>query len=182
MGSTTRVSIDEYLSYQAPAGFRDELVGGELVLSPDPKPIHADVAKQLDMILTAALRGSRFLVRQRINMLLKDDESMPSPDVFVLDKTRWQEARDQNKYPVGSPQLAIEIQSPSNSRPRLRTKIELYLKNGSFAVWVIYPAKQTVVVFTESEEAEYRMGESVPLPGALGQFALLVENIFKNND
>jgi Uma2 family endonuclease len=83
---------------------------------------------------------------------------------------------------VGSPQLAIEIQSPSNLRPRLRTKVELYLKNGSFAVWVVYPAKRTVVVFTESEEAEYRMGESVPLPEVLGEFVIPVEHIFKNDD
>jgi Uma2 family endonuclease len=95
MGATTRVSIDEYLSYQAPAGFRDELIEGKIVLSPSPKPLHAGIAKPLDTTLMAALRGSPFLVRQRINMLLKDDESMPSPDVFVLDKTRWQEARVQ---------------------------------------------------------------------------------------
>lgn len=81
MGVTTRLSIDEYLSYQAPPGFRDELIEGEIVLSPDPEPLHADVAKQLEAILTGAVQGTSVLVRQRMNMLLKEEESMPSPDV-----------------------------------------------------------------------------------------------------
>jgi hypothetical protein len=58
------------MSYQAPPGFRDELIEGEIVLSPEPKPLHADVAKQLEAILTAAVQGTSFIVRQRINFLL----------------------------------------------------------------------------------------------------------------
>lgn len=90
----------------------------------------------------------------------------------MMDKVRWNEAKARNQYPAGSPQLAIEVQSPSNTRPRLRTKIELYLRNGSFAVCVVYPVKQTVVVFTDTEETEYRMGEHVPLPKELAQSRL----------
>src|SRR5271165_7051696 len=114
MGITTRLSIGEYLSYQAPPGFRDELIEGEIVLSPEPKPLHADVARQLEAILTSAVQGTSLLVRQRINVLIKEEvESMPSPDVLIMDKMRWSEARAHNRYPVGGPHLAIEIQSPS---------------------------------------------------------------------
>jgi hypothetical protein len=48
IGVTKRLSIDEYLSDEAPPGFRDEQIEGEIVLSPDPKPVHADVANQLE--------------------------------------------------------------------------------------------------------------------------------------
>jgi Uma2 family endonuclease len=178
MGVTARLSIDECLTYQAPPGFRDELIEREIVLSPNAKPLHADVAKQLEAILTGAVQGSSFLVRQRMNMLLQEEASMPSPDVFIMDKMRWNDAKARNQYPAESPQLAIEIQSPSDTRPRLRTKIELYLRNGSFAVWVVYPLKQTVVVVTDTDETEYRMGEHVPLPKELTQFAVAVEKIF----
>jgi Uma2 family endonuclease len=179
MGVTSRLSIDEYMSYQAPPGFRDELIEGEIVLSPEPKPLHADVAKQLEAILTAAVQGTSFIVRQRINFLLQEEESMPSPDLFVMDKPRWNEAKASNQYPVDSPQLAIEIQSPSDTRPRLRKKIELYLRNGSFAVWVVYPLKKTVVVFTDADETEYRMGEHIPLPKLLAESTIAVDKIFE---
>jgi hypothetical protein len=58
MGVTARLSIDECLSYQVPPGFRDELIEREIVLSPNAKPLHADVAKQLEAILTGAVQGS----------------------------------------------------------------------------------------------------------------------------
>jgi Uma2 family endonuclease len=104
---------------------------------------------------------------------------MPSPDLFVMDKPRWNEAKASNQYPVDSPQLAIEIQSPSDTRPRLRKKIELYLRNGSFAVWVVYPLKKTVVVFTDADETEYRMGEHIPLPKLLAESTIAVDKIFE---
>jgi len=62
---------------------------------------------------------------------------------------------------------------------RLRKKIELYLRNGSFAVWVVYPLKQTVVLFTDTEETEYRVGERVPLQKELAEFTVPVEKIFE---
>jgi hypothetical protein len=100
MGVTTRLSIDEYLSFQAPSGFRDELIQGEIVLSADPKPPHADVAKQLETLLTGTVHGSSFLVRQRMNMLLQEEARTPSPDVFIMDKMRWNEAKA-DRDPVG---------------------------------------------------------------------------------
>jgi Uma2 family endonuclease len=38
----------------------------------------------------------------------------------------------------GAPDLAVEVVS-SETAARLRTKIGLYLKNGSKAVWVVFP-------------------------------------------
>src|SRR5205814_2233204 len=50
------------------------------------------------------------------------------------------------EYFLGSPDLAVEIVSPSESASDLQRKIELLLKNGALAVWVIYPATFTVQV------------------------------------
>ncbi len=164
MGTTARVSIPDFLNYKAPEGFRAELINGEIVLSPDPKPLHVDVAESVARILRAIVSKSSgaFVVRQRTNMIMDRDDSMPSPDVFVIDKHRWNEA-GANTYPSGSPQLAIEIMSPSNTQPQIRPKTQLYPKNGAAAVWVVYPKKRTVLVSTQEEETEYRNDEATPV-------------------
>lgn len=180
MGTTAKVSIRDYLSYEAPEGYRHELIEGEIVLSPEPKPLHEDICRNLVCELETALAGSGFLVRTRTNAILHADESMPSPDVFVIDKTRWMNARDNDAYPEGSPQLPVEVYLPADRPSILRKKISLYLKNGALAVWVVYPKSRTITVHEQSDlTAEYRMGEHVPLPAALSKRSIEVAEIFK---
>lgn len=177
--TTARVSIEEYLSYEAPPGFRDELIEGEIILSPDPKPLHATICENLYRLFHDALKNTEYSVHLATNMVLEKDDSMPSPDLFVIDKDRWAAAIREDKYPEGSPQLAIEVYSPSNRPGLVRKKIELYLKNGSAAVWVIYPKRRAVVVHEQSDvTAEYRDGEKLPLPAELSNFAVEVSKIF----
>ena len=176
---TARMSIEEYLSYEAPPGFRDELIEGEVILSPDPKPLHSTICKNLLIILDELLKGSSYAACLATNMALKEDGSMPSPDMFIIDKNRWTAAIREDRYPEGSPQLAIEVYSPSNRPGLVRKKIELYLKNGSAAVWVIYPKRRAVVVHEQSDvTAEYRDGEKLPLPAELSNSTIEVSKIF----
>jgi Uma2 family endonuclease len=180
MATATRASIEEYLSHETPQGFRDELIEGEIVLSPDPKPLHEDICRNLVVQLEKVLAGTEFIVRTRTNALLREDESMPSPDVFIIDRTRWNQAREADSYPEGSPQLPIEVYSPANRPGLLRKKIELYLKNGAWAVWVVYIKSQTVVAHTQSDLVkEYRIEESIPLPGPLSAASIRIEDIFR---
>ncbi len=180
MGTTAKVSIRDYLSYEAPDGYRHELIEGEIVLSPEPKPRHEDICRNLVRELEAALAGSGFVVRTRTNAVPQADESMPSPDDFVIDKSRWTEARDRDTYREGSPQLPVEVHSPANRPGILRKKIGLYLKNGALEVWVIYPKARTITVHEQSDvTTEYRMGEDVLLPAALSQRCIKVDQISK---
>lgn len=175
----TRVSIEEYLSYEAPPGFQDELIEGEIILSPDPKPLHSTICENLYNLLGDALKDTRHSVHLATNMVLENSGSMPSPDVLVIDKERWTTAICEDKYLEGSPQLAIEVYSPSNRPGLIRKKIELYLKNGSEAVWVIYPKRRAVVVHEQSDvTAEYRDGEKIPLPLELSNSTIEVSKIF----
>ena len=177
---TARVSIEEYLSYEAPPGFRDELIEGEIILAPDPKPLHATICENLYQSMQEVLKNTEYSVHLATNMVLAKDDSMPSPDVFVIDKDRWTAAIREDKYPDGSPQLAVEVYSPSNRPGLIRKKIELYLKNGSAAVWVIYPKRRAVVVHDQSDlTAEYRDGEKLPLPAELSNSTIEVSKIFE---
>lgn len=76
------------------------------------------------------------------------------------------------------PDLAIEIKSPSDTYKSMRDRANYYLANGSKAVWLIYPEKKFVEVWTPDEQnmltgIDVLEGEPV-LPG----FKLAVSQIF----
>jgi len=178
----TGLTIEQYLSYEAPEGFRDELIDGEIILSPAAKPNHNDISLRLSDLLRSAVHGSSFIIRQEMNMRLNAQNSMPSPDVFVIGRARWNAAVAEDRYPEGSPELAIEVFSPSNNNRKFQRKLELYLQTGSAAVWVVYPETQTVRVHDRSGVRDFGSNETLQLPAPLPSATIAVADIFTPPD
>ncbi len=145
--------VEQYLSFTAPAGFRDELINGEIILSPDPKALHQEVAHRICRLLERKLKRSGLLARQRTNMQMPQDDSMPSPDV-------------------------VEVISRPNTKKNVSRKTVLYLKNGASAVWIVYPQKKVVHVTTPESTTIVGIDESLPLGSPLPVSSLAVKDIF----
>ncbi|MGA7408884.1 MAG: Uma2 family endonuclease, partial [Bryobacteraceae bacterium] len=148
-----------------------------IILSPSPKPRHAGICMRLYDLLRDALSESDFVIRFDTSMRLTGKD-MPRPDVFAMDAVRWEAAELADKYPDCSPQLPIEIFSPSNARRTFKRKIDLYLKTGAVAVWVVHPEKKIVTVHTAERSMEYTERESIPLPAPLPRVLIPVARIF----
>lgn len=104
---------------------------------------------------------------------------MPKPDVLVMDRARFLEAAKLDVFPVGVPELAIEVVSRANTKKDLLKKIKLYLSHGSAAVWILYPKRRTVTVWeSEDTSSEFREGELITLPDLLGRGQIAVSDIF----
>ncbi len=176
------LTIEEYLSYQAPEGFRDELIDGAIILSPEPKPRHEDICKSLYLLLRDHVRGSGYIVRERVNMRLDKHNSMPSPDVFVIDRARWNAAISEDCYPEGSPELTIEVFSSSNKRRQFQRKLDLYLQTGSLAVWMVYPETRTVRVHDATGIRDFTSTEQLQLPAPLPSVSIAVADLFTPPD
>jgi len=78
-----------------------------------------------------------------------------------------------------SPDLAVEVVSPTDSAAHIQAKVQEYLEAGTRLVWVVYPRTQTVVVYRPSGEALV-LGEEDMLTGedVLPGFACRVGDIF----
>ncbi len=178
------ITTEQFLAFQAPLGFRDELIEGEIVLSPDPKPFHHDVAEQVYLLLRNCLPQDLYKVGSRVNIKLDRDHSMPSPDVFVLPHAEWMEARRKNTYPTTSPILAVEVISPANRKKRILQKVEIYLKNGSKTVWLVYPKARKVEVYSsgQSNPDIYGEGGTLSLPHPLPRISVAIREIFAGPD
>jgi Uma2 family endonuclease len=64
----------------------------------------------------------------------------------------------------GAPDLAVEVKSPSNSKPEMAEKIAQYLATGSLLVWHVEPERRTITVFRPEQDAVV-LGEGDRLSG-----------------
>ncbi len=175
------VTLADYLKMEFAEGVKDELIKGEVLTSPTAKPGHQLVVKRLIRLLDAVIDEARFEVNFVTSIVVEptDPASMPRPDVFVIHRTRFLTAAAEDRYPEGSPELAIEVVSPSNTRKEIQDKIELYLANGSIAVWIASPKKRTVVSWEAGGKShEFSEGGALPLPPAIGNRTIQVRDIF----
>jgi len=175
------VTLADYLKMEFPEGVKDELIKGEVLISPSAKPAHQLITMQLLVLLSEVIDRTKFLANYDTSIVVEptDPASMPRPDVFVIDRVRFRTAAAEDRYPEGAPELAIEVVSPSNTEKEIEDKIELYLANGSMAVWIVYPKPRTVVLCEAAgKNKEFREGEALPLPSTIGDRSIQVSEIF----
>lgn len=104
-------------------------------------------------------------------------DTVLAPDVGFISKERAA-ATPSKKFVAGSPDLAVEVISPSESYTKVAKKITLYLRHGTRLIWIVDPASETVAVHSASGAKTLDMdgfldGEAV-LPG----FSVPVRDIF----
>jgi Uma2 family endonuclease len=101
--SAPPITIEQYLTFESPDGYRDELINGRIIVSPEAQPLHSDVAENLYELLKSTCNRKLHKVGQRMNLRFPEVDSMPSPDLFVIDLAEWQRARAEED--VGSEEI-----------------------------------------------------------------------------
>ena len=76
------------------------------------------------------------------------------------------------------PDLAVEIQSPSNTIKQMRAKAAFYLEHGFKAVWIVYTDARVVEVVTEVETQLLNAEDTLTGGELLPDFSLPLEEIF----
>ena len=171
------MTFGEYTNYQAPPGFRDQLIHGKVVLSPSPNRQHQDVCDTLHELLKALVRA-QFVVRMDTTHMLGLTEG-PRPDVFVIRKDRWVAADETGGYPEGSPELVVEVLSPSNSAKQMEEKRRIYFADPRcLEVWEVSLDSQSVTRHRRDAIDRFESQASVTLPASLGNGAVPVAAIF----
>jgi Uma2 family endonuclease len=84
-------------------------------------------------------------------------------DVAFVSKERW-DATDDDDNLHGSPELVIEILSPSNTKAEIHEKAVLCLSTGAFEFWVLDAKRKTISVTSrDGDSVVYRIGERMGL-------------------
>src|SRR5277367_6674291 len=147
MATTTNLLSWEAFEQLPDDGMHHEILEGELITLPPPKFGHGDVAWRTANALR--ILQDRRIGRVYTEMGYKLSERPPTwiqPDVSFVHEERCLTAR-RDGYFIGSPELAVEVVSPSETLAGMDRKVKTLLAAGGAAVWVIDPETLSVHVF-----------------------------------
>ena len=136
-------------------GRRYEILDGELDVSPSPKVLHQVILGNLFSALDGHAR-ERSLGRVLLAPvdLILSDTNVVVPDLVFVSPERASIITE--RAVEGSPDLVVEILSPSTRRKDRSTKASLYARFGVRCYWIIDPDERTFEGF-ELEGAAYRL-------------------------
>lgn len=161
---------------------KTELVRGVIVFEvrDQPRPAHCYTAGQIGHAV------QQYLDTHPIGLLLPEldcqtergPDTVRRPDVSFISHARARSLRDW-EIPDLTPDLAVEVLSPSNSAREMATKMAEYFANGTRLVWLADPKKRTVAVHAP-EALPYIVGSGEFLDGGevLPGFRVAVNRLF----
>ena len=131
---------------------RHELIKGELLTMPPPGDLHGAVAATLTILLGTYIKENDLgVVRGETGWKLESNpDTVLAPDVAFIARDRVGAVVP--GYRDGAPDLAIEVMSPGDSRPKAERKAELWIESGARSVWVVNPRHRTVAVYRANGE------------------------------
>lgn len=155
-----------------------ELINGEIV-EKVPTQEHGIITLNIGTDFKIYSRQNKF-GRVAVEVLHRnpdDNYNGRQPDVsFYVDVT---EPVSKKGAVLRMPDLAVEVQSPSDSIKKLHEKADYLIANGTRMVWLIYPAKQLIEVVTPDDVEFYTMGDTISGEPVLPGFAMKVRDVFE---
>ena len=176
------MTAEEYEQLGEVLGFRDELIEGERVLSPNAVLAHAVIIKQLEKILEQQLTELSpeplRVVREtgwKFHTAASGAESVPGPDLMVVRDEDARRAIRGRRWFEGVPLLVVEVISPSERKARRLQKVGLYLDMGVPNVLEVDYTKRLLRLYTPEAEAAvvFRQGDQLTVP-----FHAAVDEVF----
>ncbi len=144
-----RYTVAEVLEFPSD-GNRYELVDGELLVTPAPRPLHQRVVTRFAAFLEAYLNtqddlGVVFVSPADISW---GRDKLVQPDLFVVPVSEVSASWKTYKTLL----LAVEVVSPSSTRYDRVTKRRLYQRHGVATYWVVDPDARLVEVWHPDDE------------------------------
>jgi Uma2 family endonuclease len=179
MSSTakTLLTADELEKLPDDDSVRIELDEGELIEMPPGGFRHSRIGIRI------ATRLSIFAEQNKLGCVCGpdsgyrlSDNTVRAPDVSFV---RQERVVDTERYFPGTPDLAVEVLSPSDRIRQLRRKVRQYFDAGTHTVWIVYPNTREVEVRTAAgEERVLAMGDTIECPELLPGFSVKIDEFF----
>jgi Uma2 family endonuclease len=152
-----------------------ELHHGEVVAVTRPKSLHIHLQRRIMDLLRPKLGGFELFVELAFRAVPEFD--IRSADMGAVSSARWDAACREGDL-FGSPELVVEVKSPSNTKAELRERASLCLAAGSLEFWTVDVQERTVAVIgRDGFSTVYRPGDNIPLT-AFGSDCLPTAEIF----
>jgi len=148
------LTYEDYLSMPNDRN-RYEILGGELVVTPSPSFGHQKVSRNLEFVLFAYIKQHNLgeIIDAPMDVIL-DETTVVQPDIIFIAKDRYGIIKKRGIE--GSPDLLIEILSPSSLRFDKISKMQIYAKYGVKWYWIVDPHGKTLEEY-KLEEGFYNL-------------------------
>ena len=163
-------TVDDIWESQRQPGNADknyELITGELIELSPANSVHSWLTSEISGYIRdfAKPRNRGFTLSEGGFSPEDDQSSLLVPDVAFVRKDRMPIPFPQPFFDF-MPDLAVEIQSPSNTHAELNRKAVIFLENGTRLVWIVKPVERYVEVHRRTEDGEIEV-EVIGIDGAL---------------
>jgi Uma2 family endonuclease len=178
------MTVDEFLVAQVPEG-KVELVRGELRVTPPPGAPHGLAESNLFMLLGVHVKANglgRVFGDTFGYILTQLPRTVRVPDLSFVRADRLPPEGIGPGLLRLAPDLAVEVLSPSESASELEEKLADYTAAGTRLIWVVDPARRTVMILDQAhpvrwlQEADALEGGDV-VPGFSCKVAEIFEGI-----
>jgi len=137
-------------------GYRYEIIGGELYMSPAPSPQHQRILAELLFALQLFVKTHKLgaVLPAPCDVLLEAGGTPVEPDILFIAQERSHIITLKNIQ--GPPDLIIEILSSSNPEHDRERKFKLYQDSGVAEYWLVDPEARAIEVFV-LDQGQYQL-------------------------
>jgi Uma2 family endonuclease len=154
------MTVEEFYELPEREDVMLELHWGQLVELGRPKYWHVKMQMRIAALL-AQRCGPDWSAIVELPFRAVPQNDVRAADVGVVSKRREDEIGDGDLF--GSPEIVIEILSPSNRRKEIEEKMRLCLSTGAQQFCVVDHSKRTVTITTsDGARAVYRGDDEIP--------------------
>ncbi len=160
---------------------RAELWEGELIEMSPSNWLHSIVSSRLGGMMERHLcaREDLFVSIEGAGFTLSIDPAiLVSPDVAVFTLS----AETTDTWVAGSPIVAVEVLSPSNSASEIGQKRAWYLDYGTEQVWIVDPRRRVIDVYTAGGRIASSSGPQLCAEGLLSELVVSWPELFRGLD
>ncbi|MEM8530326.1 MAG: Uma2 family endonuclease [Chloroflexota bacterium] len=169
------------LSNVPDTGMQYELVRGEVVelMPPGGKPGAIAVALAMVLRLWTKQHTNGYVAVEADYILTYNPDTVRGPDVSYVRSERIPTDGIPEGFWNLTPDLAVEVVSPSETAEDIREKVRDFLMAGTPLVWTIYPRTREVIVHTADGIAQtYGEADVLEFPEMLPGFSCTVAELF----
>jgi Uma2 family endonuclease len=131
-------------------GFCYELVRGELKRMSPAGDEHGWVGMQLAIPLGSHIKQhnlGRLYLAETGFLIQTNPDTVCAPDIAFVRMERIKETPRVKSYRRGAPDLAVEVNSPSDTVSKVEEKVTEWLEAGARMVWIVSPKLKTITVY-----------------------------------
>lgn len=156
------MTVEQYRELPQREDVIQELHWGQVVTLTRPKMKHAKLQSRLVRLLRPKAEHLG-VVESEVAFRALAEYDLRGADVAFVSQQRWEATPDDDNL-AGSPELVIEVLSPSNTKREMQEKATLYLSTGAQEFWVVDAKRKIVSVLNRQGTVVYETGQMIPLP------------------